>query len=164
MAKNISINLGDSRSLDAAIKQLTRLKQDIPKTVDKVCRDTATRGAVKAESSYRRAAYDGNKLISVTVEPIKNGYAVIAGGESVLFVEFGAGVRYADNPAHPNNFGYRPGTYPGKGHWDDPRGWWIPVEHGGGHTYGNPASMTMYETAKSMRKQLHKKLKEAFAK
>lgn len=120
-------------------------------------------GATVASIRFARAAYTGTKDAVVTAEPTENGYVVRADGESVLFIEFGSGVRYGDG--HPENaeFGMGPGTYPdGKGHWDDPRGWWIPKSAGGGHTYGNPPAMAMYDARKTIMQELPRIIKEVF--
>ena len=48
-----------------------------------------------------------------------------------------------------------PGTYPeGKGHWNDPKGWWLPKEKGGEHTYGNPPAAPMYDAVKTIEQKL----------
>lgn len=120
-------------------------------------------GASTASVRFARAIYTGLKDVTVTVEPITNGYAIKAEGESVLFLEFGSGIRYGSG--HPENaeYGMGPGTYPnGKGHWDDPKGWYIPKDKGGGHTYGNPPSAAMYEARKAIEQELVRIVKEVF--
>lgn len=120
-------------------------------------------GASTASIRFARATYTGLKDAAVTVEPIAKGYVVKAEGQSVLFLEFGSGVRYGDG--HPENaeYGMGPGTYPdGKGHWDDPNGWYLPKDKGGGHTYGNPPAMAMYEARKTIEQELIRIVKEVF--
>lgn len=120
-------------------------------------------GASTASIRFARATYTGLKDATVTVEPIAKGYVVKAEGQSVLFLEFGSGVRYGDG--HPENaeYGMGPGTYPdGKGHWDDPKGWYLPKDKGGGHTYGNPPAMAMYEARKTIEQDLIRIVKEVF--
>lgn len=163
MAKSINIKLS-SRSIQAAVDELNAYKESIDKKLDLLCRRLAEMGAVKVSLGYARAIYSGDKDISVTVEQIPDGYAIVASGESVLFVEFGAGARYGDGHPLAGEYGMGPGTYPnGKGHWNDPRGWYIPKEHGGGHTYGNPPSAVMYETAKELRAAVLDVAREVFA-
>lgn len=121
-------------------------------------------GASTASIRFARATYTGLKDATVTVEPIANGYAIKAEGQSVLFLEFGSGIRYGSG--HPENaeYGMGPGTYPdGKDHWDDPKGWWLPKNKGGGHTYGNPPAMAMYEARKSIEQELARIVKEVFS-
>lgn len=121
-------------------------------------------GASVASVRFARTAYIGLRDASVTVEETATGCTVKADGESVLFLEFGSGIRYGGG--HPENaaFGMGPGTYPeGKGHWDDPRGWWLPKSAGGGHSYGNPPAMAMYEARKTILRELPRVVKEVFA-
>ena len=63
---------------------------------------------------------------------------------------------------HPEaqEHGMGPGTYPdGKGHWNDPKGWYTP---GGQHTYGNPPAMPMYTARKTIEEELPRIVKEVF--
>lgn len=122
-----------------------------------------TLGASTASIRFARATYTGLKDATVTVEPITKGYVVKAEGESVLFLEFGSGIRYGGGHPENSEYGMGPGTYPdGKGHWDDPKGWYLPKDKGGGHTYGNPPAMAMYEARKSIEQELVRIVKEVF--
>lgn len=123
----------------------------------------AALGATVASIRFSRAVYTGKKDVDVTVEALPNGYKVKADGESVLFIEFGSGVTYGYGHPEAGEFGMGPGTYPdGKGHWDDPKGWYLPKSAGGGHTFGNPPAMPMYEARKAIEQELPKIVKEVF--
>lgn len=123
----------------------------------------ASLGATVASIRFSRAVYTGKKDVDVTVEELPNGYKVKADGESVLFIEFGSGVTYGYGHPEAGEFGMGPGTYPdGKGHWDDPRGWYLPKSAGGGHTFGNPPAMPMYEARKAIEQELPRIVKEVF--
>ena len=123
----------------------------------------ATLGATVASIRFSRAVYTGKKDVEVTVEALPNGYKVKADGESVLFIEFGSGVTYGYGHPEAGEFGMGPGTYPdGKGHWDDPKGWYLPKSAGGGHTFGNPPAMPMYEARKAIEQELPRIVKEVF--
>lgn len=123
----------------------------------------ASLGATVASIRFSRAVYTGKKDVDVTVEELPNGYKVKADGESVLFVEFGSGVTYGYGHPEAGEFGMGPGTYPdGKGHWDDPKGWYLPKSAGGGHTFGNPPAMPMYEARKAIEQELPRIVKEVF--
>lgn len=162
MAKKIDVKL-NTQSIDNAINELRSYKTKLPSKVTEICRRLAEIGAVKVSLGYARAIYNGDKDISVSVEPIQNGFSIRANGKDVLFVEFGAGVRYGSGHPQANEFGMGPGTYPeGKGHWNDPKGWWIPKANGGGHTYGNPPSEVMYRTAIELRSEVYKIAQEVF--
>ena len=123
----------------------------------------AALGATVASIRFSRAVYTGKKDVEVTVEELPNGYKVKADGESVLFIEFGSGVTYGYGHPEAGEFGMGPGTYPdGKGHWDDPKGWYLPQSAGGGHTFGNPPAMPMYEARKAIEQELPRIVKEVF--
>lgn len=157
---NIKINVFDPASIDAAIEQLEEQKQDLKQKGRELCERLAEMGAVKVSLGFSRAFYTGLKDVSISVEPRGDGYAIIASGETVLLVEFGAGIRYGYGHPEAGKWGMGPGTYPeGKGHWDQPYGWWIP---GGDHTYGNPPSMTMYNTEKDLIREIERVAKEVF--
>ena len=159
---DIQISLSGA-SIDAAIKQLEAYKSTIKEKENELARRLANVGLQKATVLYSSAQYDGQKDFSVTIEPIDNGYAVVASGETVAFLEFGAGATYGYGHPQAGQFGMGPGTYPSdKGHWDNPKGWWIPKEHGGGHTYGNAPSMAMYEAAKAIHDAVKQVAQEVF--
>lgn len=159
---DIQISLSGA-SIDAAIKQLEAYKSTIKEKENELVRRLANVGLQKATVLYSSAQYDGQKDFSVTIEPIDNGYAVVASGETVAFLEFGAGATYGYGHPQAGQFGMGPGTYPSdKGHWDNPKGWWIPKEHGGGHTYGNAPSMAMYDAAKSIHDAVKQAAQEVF--
>lgn len=123
----------------------------------------AALGAIVASIRFSRAVYTGKKDVEVTVEELPNGYKVKADGESVLCIEFGSGVTYGYGHPEAGEFGMGPGTYPdGKGHWDDPKGWYLPKSAGGGHTFGNPPAMPMYEARKAIEQELPRIVKEVF--
>lgn len=123
----------------------------------------ASLGATVASIRFFRAVYTGQKDVDVTVEELPNGYKVKADGESVLLIEFGSGVTYGYGHPEAGEFGMGPGTYPdGKGHWDDPKGWYLPKSAGGGHTFGNPPAMPMYEARKAIEQELPRIVKEVF--
>jgi len=120
-------------------------------------------GASVASIGFSRAVYSGMRDANVSVVAIPGGYTVKANGESVLFIEFGSGITYGAGHPEASEFGMGPGTYPyGAGHWDDPKGWWIPKSAGGGHTYGNPPAMPMYEARKAIEQELPRIVKEVF--
>ena len=123
--KKITIELNPT-SINKAIKDIRKLNAEWDRKIDEVTRRLAEIGATKASLGFSRAVYTGDNDVSISVEPIENGYSIIASGEAVLFIEFGSGVTYGYG--HPAPMNYGPGTYPGNGHWDDPRGWWLPKD------------------------------------
>lgn len=145
----------------AGINQLTNGLKEFDKWVEEkseeLCQRLASMGAVYASLGFSRAIYNGAADFSITVEPCDGGYKVVAAGSTVLFVEFGSGlIGYG----HPEPHGFGPGTYPGKGHWDDPRGWYF--AHGQ-HSFGNPPNAPMYNSVKELEMELERVVREVFA-
>ena len=147
-------------SINKAIKDIRKLNAEWDRKIDEVTRRLAEIGATKASLGFSRAVYTGDNDVSISVEPIENGYSIIASGEAVLFIEFGSGVTYGYG--HPAPMNYGPGTYPGNGHWDDPKGWWLPKDKGGLHTYGKLPSATMYQTGKELQQEILRIAREVF--
>lgn len=161
--KRITINVFTGEGIDEALKTIEEQKQRINNKVKKICERCADIGKSVASFRFAHTTYLGNKDANVYVEEIPDGYVVKANGESVLFLEFGSGITYGGG--HPENSEYwmGPGTYPkGKGHWNDPKGWYLPKEKGGGHTYGNPPTMAMYEARKEIELRLKEIVQEVF--
>lgn len=152
----------DRTSLENAAQQLEAAAAELDRKMKEVCVRLAEKGAARAEFDYAAVplALERNDVV-VTTEETAKGAKIIASGETVLFLEFGAGARVGYGHPDPRNYG--PGTYPGKGHWDDPKGWWIPKEHGGGHTYGNPPMMGMYNATQEIRAKAQEVADEVFA-
>lgn len=150
--------------IDAAIKELLNYRRRVESKAGELAERLAALGLTKVTIGYAGATYDGPKDgTSVTVEQHgPNAYAVVAGGELVLILEFGAGVTHGYGHPQAGQFGYGPGTYPGQKHAMTGKGWYIPKAKGGGHTYGNPPSMTMYQASKDLRSEIERIAKEVF--
>lgn len=127
------------------------LKKQIERRAERACKKAAKLAAKEAERAFAAVEYTGNKDTIVAVEDIEHGAKVTATGESVLFLEYGAGITYGYG--HPDVGRYGPGTWPGKhyskgadgkliANWENPKGWRTPQ---GEHTYGNAPSAGMFK-------------------
>lgn len=155
MKKTYNIDLSDKgiKELQNGLKEYDKW---IKKKSDELCKRLSDMGAQKAEINFSAAYYDGDEDHTISVEQRGDGYVVRASGETVLFVEFGTGlIGYG----HPEEHGMGPGTYPGKGHWNDPNGWYY--AHGK-KSHGNPPNMPMYTTVKELEQELARVVKEVF--
>lgn len=120
----------------------------------------ASLGATVASIQFSRAIYHGTNDVSVRVDDTGSVAVIYAEGESVAFIEFGAGITYGYGHPLAGELGAGPGTYPeGKGHWDNPNGWWY--AHGQ-HTYGNPPAMAMVAARDAMVADITTIAKEVF--
>ena len=151
----IKVSLSPS-SIDAAIKQLEDYSKDLDRKAQELCKRLADMGAMYAEWNFSGVLYAGDIDYKITVDRVDaNTYAIKANGETVLLMEFGAGVKHGYGHPQAAEFGMGPGTYPnGKGHWDDPKGWWFGEKGNWTHTYGNAPGMPMYNAAKDLRKEI----------
>jgi hypothetical protein len=154
----VDVNVFDYASVSRAQRRLDEYFADLIEKANTVCERLATIGAVRASLDFSRAIYNGTNDVAVTVEPIDNGYAIHATGNAVLFIEFGSGASYGYG--HPEPEGYGPGTYPGKGHWDDPNGWWYGDHE---HSYGNPPAAAMYHAKQDVLQEVQRIADEVFA-
>lgn len=162
MSKKIKIGLS-VREIEQLEKSVQEHKKWLQNRSKVLLERLAQLGATNISLRFSRAVYSGKKDFSVSVKPFKNGYKVIVDGESVLFIEFGSGITYGSGHPEASEHGMGPGTYPdGKGHWNDLNGWYIPKEKGGGHTYGNPPAMAVYQTVKDLERELPNIVKEVF--
>ena len=164
----MKITIGiDGKGIDKAIRDTERYQKWVERKSKELVRRLAQHGATYASLEFSRAIYTGENDYKVTVEPKgDNAYIVKATGDSVLFVEFGAGYRYGNGHPEEATFNYGAGTYPeGKGHWKDPKGWWLPREKTGGiatHTYGNPPNAPMYNARKQVVEDIEQIAREVF--
>lgn len=170
----LSIKLNPT-SVGNAINALRVYSDAIDEKVDRLAKRLADYGYLVAAGDYAAAMVDGPNDVNVTIEKTSTGYNVVASGQSVLFIEFGTGIIYS-SVKHPmnNEFGMGPGTwYPphysrnSSGqlveNWFNDRGWHLPKEKGGGLTYGNPPSMSMYKAAQDIRQEIPRIALEVFS-
>lgn len=160
MPKTITVELS-TESINEAIKELRRYKRWVQDKERELRIRLAQIGATVASIQFARAIYNGTNDITVRVDNTKSVAVIYAEGESVAFIEFGSGAKYGYGHPQAGEFGTGPGTYPeGKGHWDDPKGWYYAP---GQHSFGNPPAMAMYNAVQEMTEQLTRIAKEVFS-
>ena len=163
MAKTITIELSD-KSVKKAIKEVNRYREWVLQKEEELRSRLAMIGATAASIQFSRAIYNGSNDVSVRVDDTGSVAVIYAEGESVCFIEFGSGIKYGYGHPDAGEFGYGPGTWSdgpeGKGHWDDPRGWWY---GSGQHSYGNPPAMAMYSAVKEITENVTRIAREVFA-
>lgn len=155
MKRKISISLSQG-SIQNAIKEIEAYKRKLQRKnqifidrLSKIGLDVvqATMESIPAEekgSYYTEIVNDSQGDII--------GAAIRLTGDKILFLEFSAGIAYGtDSYPTPAGDKYGMGTYPGKGHWDSPYGWWYVDENGEKHhSYGNRAYMPMYHAEEAI--------------
>ena len=161
MAKTITINPLDPGSINNAIKELNRYKAWVHAKENELRIRLATMGATVASIQFSRAIYNGTNNVSVRVDNTGSVAVIYAEGEAVAFIEFGSGAKYGYGHPEAGKFGAGPGTYPeGKGHWNDPKGWWYGHNE---HSFGNPPAMAMYQAREQMVEQITQIARQVFA-
>lgn len=167
------------------IKRLEKEKETHAK-LHEVMERLAKIGMNVAKYSFDRALYAGYNDVSVSFDwEADNRCVVKASGTSVLFIEFGAGIRYGEHP-QSSEFGFAHGTY-GMGQGANPQGWiyegipgsnppadtdWVTGKNGDQkysakgeplvRTKGNPPSMSMFTAGREMRDQAERIIREVF--
>ncbi len=159
MAKTIQFELSP-KSINNAMRSLRRYKAWVQRKEDELRSRLLDVGAVVASIHFSRAIYNGTNDVTVRVYDMGKTAAIYAEGQAVAFIEFGSGAKYGYGHPEAGKFGVGPGTYPGKGHWDNPKGWWY---GSGQHSYGNPPAMAMVKARDEMVEQLTRIAREVFS-
>lgn len=152
------------KSINAAIKQLTRYKKWVAEKTALLLERLALIGAHEASVRFTTAMYDGVNDSDVSVD-IQGDKAVIsAQGQAVCFIEFGAGVYH--NPGEPYPLP-RPDGIVGIGEYGKGKGkrqaWGYYGESGElVITKGNPAAMPMWNALKEMEHEVLRIAREVF--
>lgn len=167
--KKIKINLFDSRSLDKAIQQIRQYQNSLPRKVQTFIDRLAKEGLQVVQSTMESVPDEEKGSYYTEIVNTSNGDIIGAAirltGDKVLFIEFSAGITYGtDNYPLPSGDKYGMGTYPGKGHWNSPYGWWYVDEQGNKHhSYGNRAYMPMYHAEQAIILQISHIAREVFS-
>ena len=159
----IVINPFNQESISEAIKELDRYKRWVQEKEKLLRERLAQLGVSIADIEFKQAVYDGTNDVSVHFEDNGNKATIFAEGAAVLFIEFGSGDRYGHGHPDAGKFGYGPGTWSdgpnGKGHWDDPNGWYF--KHGK-RSFGNPPAMAMLHARDAIVEQITAIAREVF--
>ena len=166
MAKTIRINGISEATIGAAAQELRRYAEWIERKESELVTKLAERGKDVASVKFAGAKYDGTNDVSVRVDSTGSMAVIYAEGEAVAFIEFGSGAK--EGYGHPlaGDFGLGPGTWStneglgGKGHWDDPNGWYY--KHGV-KSHGNPPAMAMVDAVQAMTAEITSIAREVFA-
>lgn len=163
MSKVIKMSLS-TKSIGKAIKELKEYRDSLDRRKDELIEELAKIGVQEASVRFTTAIYDGVNDSDVTLEPIMNGYQIVARGKAVAFIEFGAGVYHNPTEPYPDP---RPSGIVGIGEYGHGYGkrqaWGFRDESGElVITHGNPAAMPMWYASEEMRKSVLKIAKKVF--
>ena len=160
----ISVGLG-ANEIERAIRELKHYKTGFLDREKRLIEGLAEIGLKEASVRFTTAMYDGTNDVSVRLDNTSNGYVIVAEGQAVAFIEFGAGVYHNGSEPYPNP---RPngivgiGEY-GKGHGKQ-KAWGYFDESGElVITRGNPAAMPMWYASEEIKNSVLKVVKEVFS-
>lgn len=158
MPKTISIKL-DAKSIDKAIKQVNDYKNGLRHKTDLLVRELARIGKETAMPAFISPAGENDPAVVYVELQGEAKAAVIADGESAVFVEFGAGVGVNEHP-QANEFGFYPGSYSESvnGMYFQ-KGYWI---YNGKRYDMITAGKGMWEASKAMRAAIEQTAKKVF--
>lgn len=163
MAKTIRINGISEATIEAAAQELHRYAEWVSRKEAELITKLAERGKSVAEIKFASAKYDGTNDVSVRVDSTGSVAVIYAEGEAVAFIEFGSGAKEGYGHPQAGEHGFGPGTWStgetGKGHWDNPNGWYY--EHGK-KSHGNPPAMAMYDAVQTMTAEITSIAREVF--
>ena len=164
MYRKITIDGLSQENLTKAIKEVRKYKVWVEQKEAVLRQKLAERGAAVARIAFTGATYDGTNDVTVRVDNTGSVAVIYAEGSAVAFIEFGSGITHGYGHPQADEFGMGPGTWSdgelGKGHWDDPHGWYY--AHGK-KTHGNPPAMAMYKAVQAMTEDLTTIAKEVFS-
>lgn len=172
MSKKIisfSLNTAD---IERAIKEIEQYKQDLIRKEKLLVEKLAYIGVQEASIRFTTAMYDGVNDSMVSLEQTPSGYAIVAEGNAVAFIEFGSGVYHNGSEPYPNP---RPEGIVGIGEYGKGKGkrkaWYYKGEPGSNgemqkngvvKTRGNPAAMPMWYATEEMRRSILQIAREVF--
>lgn len=155
----------DPKSVDAAIKEIEAYEKWIARKTNELNERLATFGATIARRLFDLAIYDGDVDVHVTAKPIDGGWAIVALGQTLLYLEYGAGRFF--NPTDASYPGTRPpgvGGIGSQGHgWGNRRGWGFRLNGESVFTRGNPPAAAMYHAEQEILDNLNEIAKDVFS-
>lgn len=171
----IKVRLSDAGLRDAE-RQIQEYKTTLNQKAKEFARALAQKGIDVATVRFANAQYAGDNDVTVERDPIQtpNGFAIVAHGKAVAFIEFGTGVLHtAYGGELPDGVGEH-GTY-GKGNGQHKRWYYYgesgnagtPVKQVDGkgqlnYTSGNEPAMAMWGAVEEMASQVEATWREVW--
>ena len=171
----IKVRLSDAGLRDAE-RQIQIYKATLNQKAQEFAKALAQKGIDVATVRFANAQYAGDNDVTVERDPVQtpNGFAIVAHGKAVAFIEFGTGVMHSAYGGElPNGVGEH-GTY-GKENGKHKRWYYYgesgnagtPVKEvdGKGHlnyTSGNDAAMAMWGAVEEMASQVEATWREVW--
>lgn len=171
----IKVRLSDARLRDAE-RQIQEYKTTLNKKAQEFAKALAQKGIDVATVRFANAQYAGDNDVTVEHDQVQtpNGFAIVAHGKAVAFIEFGTGVMHSAYGGElPDGVGEH-GTY-GKGNGQHKRWYYYgesgnagtPVKEVDGkgqlnYTDGNEPAMAMWGAVEEMASQVEATWREVW--
>lgn len=171
----IKVRLSDAGLRDAE-RQIQEYKATLNQKAQELARSLAQKGIDVATVKFANAQYAGDNDVTVEHDPVQtpNGFAIVARGKAVAFIEFGTGVSHSAYGGElPAGVGEH-GTY-GKGNGQHKRWYYYgesgnagtPVKQVDGkgqlnYTSGNEPAMAMWGAVEEMASQVEATWREVW--
>ena len=149
------------KSIMDAVKMLKAYEIWVNKKIDELMIRLAAVGLETARVYFQMGEPDGNVAPETFVEPIENGFKIIARGKDVFFIEFGAGDAAGNHPDAGNApVDTTPGSYSkiNTGEYAKYHSW----HHKGVKYTELQPQMPMYHAMREMERNVTKIAKEVF--
>jgi hypothetical protein len=170
VAKNIEFDCLDLDSIQQALYAIEKEKEKRLKQGEQIVTALLRIAKLSIENSLTDVEYDGTNDAKSYYKQTGNRGEVGINGQSVLFIEFGTGIKYtAESHPYANETGMFPGSFPGKGQWNNEEGWIYIGEPGTNgeiieqkengtavRTYGNKPNNIVYRAFIEVRRYLPK--------
>lgn len=152
------------REINNAIQLLQNYKREFLEREKRLVEGLAEIGLKEASVRFTTAMYDGTNDVSVHLDETNHGYAIVADGKAVAFIEFGAGVYHNGSEPYPNP---RPGGIVGIGEYGEGHGkqkaWgYLDENQELVITRGNPAAMPMWYASEEIKNSVLKVVREVY--
>lgn len=165
----ITINSISAREFERAAQQVEQYAKDLERKNAIFVKRLAEIGLQVAKERMAFANGDsvpGTLKINTTSDGEFASAELNLTGRDILFIEFGAGIRYNSGNSHPleGQYGYGVGTYnPESDKAFSPYGWWYTGDDGQSHhSWGTEATMPMYSASQQMYDKAVQIAKEVF--
>lgn len=171
----IKVRLSDAGLRDAE-RQIQKYKTTLNQKAQEFARALAQKGIDVATVKFANAQYAGDNDVTVERDPVQtpNGFAIVAHGKAVAFIEFGTGVSHSAYGGELSDGVGEHGTY-GEGNGQRKR-WYYYGESGNAgtpvkqvegkgqlnYTSGNEPAMAMWGAVEEMASQVEATWREVW--
>ena len=172
----IKVRLSDAGLRDAE-RQIQEYKTTLNQKAQEFAKALAQKGIDVATVRFANAQYAGDNDVTVEHDPVQtpNGFAIVAHGKAVAFIEFGTGVMHSayggelpDGVGEHGTYGKENGKHKRWYYYGDPgnAGTYVDTVPGKGqlnYTDGNEPAMAMWGAVEEMASQVEATWREVWS-